>query len=81
MTYVIKRTCYWYGPSETKDLVQDTSWQGDGGAMVFDTRDEAQAHIDGTYDHPYYLNHNESGRPDLKIMRMNRVPKYPEAPL
>ena len=71
--FVIVKTAYFYGPEEKKSLV---SIDESPYATQFMTRREAQAALDAYDAGRYYLSHNESGRPDFKIVQVSRLPKY-----
>ncbi len=72
--YVIRRERDFFGPRTVTDLVPDHE-DPMGAALRFETEADAQEWIDRTYDAPYYLSHNESGRPAYKIVRADRLPK------
>lgn len=72
MTYVIRQTRNFYGPSKTRTLVD----RGDGYALEFDTRAAAREWIAAADSGIYYESHNEYGRPEYKILRADRLPAY-----
>ncbi len=72
MTYYIKRTREFFGPSYARDLI---AW-GNGDPIPFASRKDAQAWIDDTYKAPYHLAHNETGRCAYQIIRHDRLPAY-----
>lgn len=72
-TYVIRRERDYFGPRTVTDLVPS---ERTGEPLQFANRAEAQEWIDQTYDAPYYLSHNESGRPAYKITRADLLPRY-----
>ena len=73
--YVIRRTRHWYGPDWSDSLIRD-EMPGSGAARIFETREAARKWIEEAEDTPYYLDHNEAFRPDYKIVRADRLPKF-----
>ena len=73
--YVIRRTRHWYGPDWSDSLIRD-EMPGSGAARIFETREAARKWIEEAEDTRYYLDHNEAFRPDYKIVRADRVPKF-----
>ena len=62
--FAIRQTRHFYGPRTQKSLLIDD----DGRELRFETRAAAQAYIDQLNDATYYLDHNESGRPEYRIV-------------
>lgn len=62
--FYVMTTRYWYGATESSDLVRDDR----GDPMEFVTRQAAQDWIDEAVDGTYYLSHNESGAATYKII-------------
>lgn len=62
--FAIRQTRHFYGPRTEKSPLIDE----DGHELRFATHAAAQAHIDELNDSIYYLGHNESGRPEYKIV-------------
>lgn len=67
MPYVIQKTRQYYGPYETKSTVCDEY----GETVIFETKKDAKAYIDKVEGLVYYLDYNESGRPEYKIKKWN----------
>jgi hypothetical protein len=67
--FYVLETRYWYGATETSSLVMDNTGRE---PLEFESIDEARAWIDDVEDRPYWLLHNESGRPSYKV-----VPREP----
>jgi hypothetical protein len=44
--------------------------------MIFADPAEARAHVADLESNTYYLAHNESSRPEYKVMRADRLPEY-----
>jgi hypothetical protein len=65
MKYCIQKTSHYYGPSTVKTLLQD--WNGL--PELWDSRERAQKEIDRLDEHEYRLSHNESGRPELRVVK------------
>ena len=72
MTYVIVRTRYFYGPSETRDVLAD--WRDK--PLTFDSRKAAKAYIADLDSETYYLAHNEYQRPLYRTYALDRLPRY-----
>lgn len=70
--FVIRQTRSFYGPKTERSLVTGDSY----GAMTFDSAAEAEAYIEQLDDAPYYTAHNESGRPEYKVLRADKLPAY-----
>uniref|UniRef100_UPI003003A77E AcrIC8 n=1 Tax=Rhodobacter phage RcNL1 TaxID=754047 RepID=UPI003003A77E len=63
--YAIRKIQFFYGPTDKKSYVGE---EAGGRRELFKTRAEAQARIEDLEEGVYYLAHNESGRPDYKIV-------------
>ena len=70
--YVVRQTRHYYGPSNERSLVIGDDCR----AMRFDTAKAARDHITSLDDAPYYMSHNESGRPDYSVCRVDRLPAF-----
>jgi hypothetical protein len=71
--YVIRETRNFYGPSSERSVVMAQSGQR---AMTFADPAEARAYVAELERSTYYLAHNESSRPEYKVMRADRLPEY-----
>ena len=67
--YVIKQTREFYGPRTERSLVLGEDFM----ALTFATRKAAKAWIAEAYGERYYQAHNEYGRPDYKVIALNRL--------
>lgn len=67
LPYVIQKIRQYYGPYETKSMVCDEY----GETVIFETKKGAKAYISKVEGLVYYLDHNESGRPEYKIKKWN----------
>jgi hypothetical protein len=66
MKYYIARRKYFYGKHRTK-------WHLGFNAVVFASRAEALEAITNMENRVYYLSHNESCRPDLKVVSESQL--------
>ena len=73
--YVIRRTRHFYGPDWSDSLIRDEN-PVSRAVRIFETREAARKWIEEAEDTRYYLDHNEASRPDYKIVRADRVPKF-----
>lgn len=62
--FAIRQTRHFFGPRTQKSLLIDD----DGRELRFETRAAAQAYIEELNESDYYLDHNESGRPEYRIV-------------
>lgn len=62
--FAIRQTRHFYGPRTEKSPLIDEA----GRELRFATLAAAQTHIEALQEERYYLSHNESGRPDYKIV-------------
>lgn len=67
--YNVTVTRHFYGPYVRKSSVLD---ERTGEPKTYATKAAAQTDIDELEDGIYYTDHNESGRPDYKIVRAKR---------
>lgn len=65
MTYQIKITRQFFGPSKKTEILADM-WQT---PLTFVTRAEAKAEIDRREAEVYHTAHNESGHPSYRIVK------------
>ena len=70
--FVIRKTRSFYGPKTERSLVTGDSY----GALTFETAAEADAHIAELDEATYYTAHNESGRPEYKVLSTAKLPVY-----
>jgi len=70
--FVIRQTRSFYGPKTERSLVTGDSY----GAMTFETAQAAEDYITELDDAPYYTANNESGRPEYKVLRADKLPAY-----
>jgi hypothetical protein len=66
--YAIRKTRHFFGPKIEKSYVTD-GFQDDARAE-FKTRAEADALVKQLDQAVYYTAHNESGRPEYKVVRV-----------
>ena len=66
MTYIIRETHHYYGPSSKTETVQDRLGYDDA---TFASREEAKAHIAALTEGDYRLDHNECCRPTYRIRK------------
>ena len=71
MTYVIRATAHYYGPSDKHFVISDYN-----GTLEFPTLAEAKAHIALLDSERYVTMHNECTRPTYKAVRKDRLPKF-----
>ena len=62
--FYVMETRYWYGATEESSIVTDDR----GLYAQFASIEEARAWIDDVENRPYWLLHNESGRPSYKVV-------------
>lgn len=62
--FAIRQTRHFYGPRTQKSLLIDD----DGRELRFATRGAAQAYIETLQEQVYYTAHNESSRPEYRVV-------------
>jgi len=71
MPYAIRVTRQFFGPYCKKSYVEQPNSRDDGDERVeFKHRRDAQALVDTLNSVPYHTSHNESGRPEYKVVRV-----------
>lgn len=73
MTYAIRITRQYFGPKTVKSYVTDgfaPLVNGEEQRAEFRTRAEAESLVGQLNDATYHTAHNESGRPEYKVVRL-----------
>ncbi len=70
--FAIRQNKNFYGPETQRSLVTSD----DGYALLFDSKQAAEDHIEMLDDAVYYTSNNESGRPDYAVIRADKLPAY-----
>lgn len=71
-TYVIRATRYFYGKKPVRNLVTGDSCN----PLIFCTARDARAYIAEAESEVYHTAHNESGRPEYKVLASANLPNY-----
>lgn len=71
-TYVIRATRNFYNLNPVRNLVTDDNYK----PLIFNTASEARAYIAEMESEVYYTAHNESSRPEYKVLNSANLPAY-----